>query len=122
MWIFCQSTGKFSNADATLSAIGYSGNGEDLDDPSAQEVKDHGPIPQGKWLIGEFFDQVPGKGPVICTLTPDAETETYGRSGFMIHGDNKAADHTASEGCIILPRQMREAIRDSKDHVLQVIA
>jgi hypothetical protein len=51
-----------------------------------------GPIPQGKWEIGKFFnDQRPhGKGPMVCPLIPFPETETFGRTEFMIHGDNKA--------------------------------
>lgn len=36
------------------------------------------------------------------------EGETYGRSGFWIHGDNREND--ASQGCIVLDRRSRECI------------
>jgi hypothetical protein len=46
----------------------------------------------------------------------------FGRSGFLMHGDNIRLPGTASEGCIILPRDLREAIWNSADHTLEVIA
>jgi hypothetical protein len=46
----------------------------------------------------------------------------FGRSGFFIHGDNQAMNHTASEGCIILPHAARIAIASSGDRGLRVIA
>jgi hypothetical protein len=70
----------------------------------------HGPIPRGAWTIGEFFDDPGGKGPVVAHLTPCEGTETFGRSGFMIHGDNQALNHSASEGCIVAPRFIRDQI------------
>ena len=70
----------------------------------------HGPIPRGKWEIGAFFDDPGGKGQVVAHLTPCDGTETFGRSGFLIHGDNSALNHSASEGCIVAPRVIREQI------------
>jgi hypothetical protein len=83
----------------------------------------HGPIPRGAWTIGLFFDDSGGKGPVVSHLTPRDGTETFGRSGFMLHGDNSAADHTASEGCIVAPRFIREQIAAgfSVCNVLEVV-
>jgi hypothetical protein len=46
----------------------------------------------------------------------------FGRDGFLIHGDNSAMNHTASEGCIILTRDIRQRISDSGDTQLTVIA
>jgi hypothetical protein len=53
-------------------------------------------------------------------LEPDAGTDTRGRAGFLIHGDNTAMDHTASHGCIILPRATRLTIDASDVRALVV--
>jgi len=121
MWTYEQSTGNLTDPQGVILGHGYSGNGADLDQPSDQNVPCHGPIPQGEWTIGRFFDDPHGKGPLVAHLTPMAGTETFRRSGFMIHGDNASANHTASEGCIILARALREAIMASNDRILQVI-
>jgi hypothetical protein len=86
-----------------------------------ESVHNHGPIPRGAWTIGPFHDDPGGKGPVVAHLTPIEGTETFGRAGFMIHGDNKALNHTASDGCIILARSLRQTIAGSGDHELQVV-
>lgn len=38
----------------------------------------------------------------------------------MIHGDSIARPGTASEGCVILDRSMREQIWSGGDHTLEV--
>jgi hypothetical protein len=121
-WQFQQSTGNLNSPDGVQVGQGYSGNGEDLDNPAEQQVLGHGPIPQGSWTIEAFFDDPGGKGPIVAHLNPNQETVTFGRSGFMIHGDNAADDHTASEGCIILARPLREMIAASTDRNLVVVA
>ena len=121
MWTYQQSTGTLTAPDGSTLGAGYSGHGSGLNSPTAQTQADIGPIPQGWWTIGAFFDDPGDKGPIVAHLTPDAGTDTFGRSGFMIHGDNAAANHSASEGCIILARPLREAIRDSGDARLTVI-
>jgi hypothetical protein len=121
-WKYSQSTGELVNPTGSCVGYGYSGNGEDLDRPEDQNVRCHGPIPQGQWTVETFFDDPGGKGPIVAHLTPLPGTETFGRSGFMIHGDNRAANHTASEGCVILPRLLREQIMASNDCTLTVVA
>ena len=120
MWTYSQSTGALTNAAGEVIGAGYSGRSVGLNNPSAQDIPDVGPIPQGAWTIGPFFDDPGGKGPCVCHLTPQAGTDALGRSGFMIHGDNSEANHTASEGCVILARVLREAIAESSDTTLQV--
>jgi hypothetical protein len=90
-WTYTQSTGELANPDSLIIGIGYSGRFEGLNNPAMQAEHNTGPIPQGKWEIGKFFnDQRPhGKGPMVCPLIPFPETETFGRTEFMIHGDNK---------------------------------
>jgi Protein of unknown function (DUF2778) len=101
---------------------GYSGSQTDFNKPAFQQLHTQGPIPQGTWLIGLFYDDPGGKGPLVARLSPGQFTDTFGRSGFMIHGDNAALNHTGSEGCIVLAHDLRQAIADSKDYDLQVVA
>ena len=44
----------------------------------------------------------------------------HGRDGFLIHGDNPALNGSASEGCIILGKPLRELIAASTDKDLNV--
>ena len=101
---------------------GYSGKGVGLNNPNFQWQHDVGPIPQGRWVVGKFFDDLGGKGPVVAYLSPADATETFHRSGFMIHGDNSEHNHSASEGCIILGPGLRRMMADSEDYTLLVIA
>ncbi len=120
MWTYSQSSGTLTAPDGSVVGHGYSGRGGGLNNPQAENEPDIGPIPQGQWNIGPFFDDPGGKGPIVAHVTPSPQTEAFGRSGFMIHGDNSEANHTASEGCIILARPLRQAIADSGDTILQV--
>src|ERR1035438_5538324 len=40
----------------------------------------------------------------VQALTPESGTNTFGREGFLIHGDSVQNPGTASHGCIILPQ------------------
>lgn len=119
MWTFNSANGDLIHSGA-LMGKGYSGNGAGYLNPLMAHVPDVGPIPSGYWLIGSFFDDPHGKGPLVCRLTPEPESKTYGRSGFMIHGDNHQENHSASEGCIVLPYTLRKLIKDSDDFLLCV--
>jgi hypothetical protein len=55
------------------------------------------------------------------SLTPINGTDTLGRSGFYIHGDNSAQDSSASNGCIILNNATRTAIDQSGIGTLTVV-
>ena len=85
---------------------------------------DHGPLPVGIYTMGPWYDDKPGptsKGPIVTRLTPSPENEMYGRSGFMIHGDNDAMNHTASDGCLVAGHGYRAAMAASADNLLDVI-
>jgi hypothetical protein len=101
-----QATGELYLGGTSLG-ICYSGRGAGLNNPALQNAKDVGPIPQGWYTIRGFFDDPGGKGPIVAHLIPDEENAMYGRGGFMIHGDNAQANHTASEGCIIASHTIR---------------
>jgi hypothetical protein len=54
-------------------------------------------------------------------LDPTGTTNTHDRTAFRIHGDNRAQNHSASEGCIIENRNVRNQIANSGDNCLIVI-
>ena len=121
MWVFKQSTGELFH-DGEVMAMGYSGRDNGKNCPDMQSVHDVGPIPCGMWHIVYLLSTTVDHGPYVLTLTPAKETNTFGRSGFLIHGESIAAPGTASHGCIILPRIVREAVWNSNDRDLGVIA
>ena len=123
MFEYKQSTGELMR-DGVAVGVCYSGHGLGLNNPATQFMADLGPIPQGVFTIGEAFHH-PVAGPVCMRLTPDDATETHGRAGFMMHGDNCEMDHTASDGCVIAALEFREqvrAARDAGDDQLMVVA
>jgi hypothetical protein len=81
-------------------------------------VRNTGPIPKGSYSIGNAFRH-PKKGPVVMRLTPSGTQNMFGRSGFLIHGNNVRND--ASQGCIILSRPIRSQISASSDRDLTVV-
>lgn len=119
MWNFEQMTGKMIDPHGYVRGIGYSGAGVGKNQPQLQNVHNVGPIPQGTYLIGKPFDSST-HGPYALPLVPTPDTELFGRSAFLIHGDNVHAPGTASQGCVIMSRDVREAIWQSGDHDLIV--
>lgn len=119
MWIFEQ-TGRLLHSD-TFVIRGYSGFAEGKNNPLMQAAKNMGPIPVSLYSIGEPHD-TELHGPYVLPLWPDISTETWGRSGFLIHGDSLEHPGLASHGCIIVPRNIRMMIHESKDRILQVVS
>lgn len=119
MWTYDSKTGTISQ-DGINRAIGYSGHGDGLNNPDLESVKSVGPIPRGKWRIVRWDDTHGDKGPVVGVLEPVGH-DAHGRTGFLIHGDNALANHSASHGCIIASRPLREWWRLSKDNDLEVV-
>jgi len=120
MWVYEQFTGALKDSEGNLVSIGYSGAGEGKNNPSLQNVKDVGPVPQGIYDIDPPRD-TQQHGPYAMPLVP-MTGDLFERSGFMIHGDSVSAPGAASEGCVILLRSVREQIWSSGDHQLQVIS
>lgn len=117
-WTYTRSTGTLSDPDGNIVARnGYSGAGDGRNNPAMENVRNVGPIPRGSYRIGNARHSV-RTGAVSMDLTPETGTATFGRSAFMIHGDN--LDHTASTGCVILGRPVREQINRSADKGLIV--
>jgi hypothetical protein len=119
MWTYSQSTGQLTDSDGNIVGTGYAGAQPHVNDPSAQNLPNIGPLPRGSYQIGTSFTH-PLAGPMTMRLTALAPTDTFGRDGFMIHGDTPSLDQTASEGCIIMARSVRSLISLSTDKVLTV--
>lgn len=122
-WIYSQSTGNLSyqppasqggGPPALVASGGYSGNDAGYNNPSMQNVPNVGPIPQGGWTIGTPYNS-PNVGPYAIPLTPNPGTDDYGRTDFRIHGDNSCMCGSASEGCVVFNRNVRNQIVNSGD-------
>ena len=88
---------------------GYSGHPPYVNAQEAEALKARGPIPRGRYRVVLLGDLV-RFGPMVLALTPLKGTELFGRSGFLIHGDNSYGNNSASHGCIILSRGIRDGI------------
>lgn len=100
--------------------VGYSGNGQGLNNPAMEGVRDVGPIPQGEYVLGGTYNSQ-RVGPAAIIITPDPGNSAHGRSDFRIHGDNSRGNQSASNGCIIAPRAVRNVITASPDRNLRVV-
>jgi hypothetical protein len=121
MWTYAQKTGELLR-DGELVATGYSGYDIGKNNPDLQAVAEVGPIPQGSWKIVGPPVNTPDRGPFMLDLIPAAETESFGRSGFSMHGDSIENPGNASHGDIVLPRYARELIWASGDTDLEVVS
>jgi hypothetical protein len=120
-WTFKIATGEFIDPQGhVLSSTAYSGHPPHVNDPTAFKIPMQGPLPPGVYGIGNPRNPPDHLGPVAMPLHPTASTFLYGRSGFFIHGDNAQMNHTASDGCIILGRAIRDMIAESADRQLTV--
>lgn len=121
MWTYKQRTGELTH-DGQHIWDGYSGFEEGKNAPEAQNVPNVGPIPQGAWTIDKPAYDSPDHGPHVMRLIPKPETNTFGRSGFLMHGDSVQHAGSASHGCIIMPRFVRDQVSTSPDQNLEVVS
>jgi hypothetical protein len=121
---YSQSGHKFTWKGKTYggNAKTYSGNGTRKNKPASQCVRDHGPIPRGKYKLGKIGSH-PKLGTNVIKLTPEDTTVMCGRSNFYIHGDKKspAPQGNASEGCIVTPLSIRLMISKEKITEMEVV-
>lgn len=102
-WRYNQSTGEF-DLPGGITFQGYAGKGHYRNDPDSQSMRGLGPLPVGDYVVSVRADPKPT--PFTLRLAAVQGSQTFGRSGFLIHGDNAAGN--ASSGCIILNRPARE--------------
>lgn len=117
MWIYKVKSGTLYR-DGALVGKGYSGYGSCKDNPNCEHIKNKGPIPRGKYIIGEPFTSSK-TGPYVLPLKPYGHT-AFGRNAFQIHGDKRSSPGNASTGCIILFLHYRKQIGKSNDYILKV--
>ena len=120
-WTYFQQTGELQH-DGQHVTTGYSGAGTGKNNPAMESVPNVGPIPRGDWTITGPPASTNDHGPYVLRLTPAPNTETFGRSGFLIHGDSKQSPGSASQGCVVVPRAAREEIWNSGDRDLTVVS
>jgi hypothetical protein len=118
-WKYSQKTGNLSHNGKSVG-FGYAGFGEGVNNPKAQDIPNIGPIPRGLYSIGVAFTH-PKAGPMTMRLTPMKGTNTFGRDGFLIHGDNMSMNRTASNGCVIQNIKIRASIAVSNNRTLEVV-
>jgi hypothetical protein len=120
-WVYSQSTGQLSRNGQIYSEDGYSGDGPGLDSPSQQYTPNVGPIPQGFYdIVGEPETHIK-LGSFVLRLV--ARSPLCKRKGFLIHGDRMTGPpYSASTGCIIFGKNIREEIWNSGDRELSVTA
>jgi len=117
--IYFQKSGNLISNSGELMCVGYSGHGEGKNNPDMQHVKSIGPIQRGAYIIGRAYDSK-NTGPLTIMLSPHPDNEMFGRGSFRIHGDSIKNPGTASHGCIIAPRSVREKIIAGTDKKLIV--
>jgi hypothetical protein len=124
-WIWKQKLGELLHDDSHI-AWGYAGGNcgqspEGKNNPDMQNVPKVGPLPQGLYKFGTPVLQS-HLGPFAIPLVPDPGNQMFGRSDFFVHGDTISNPGCASEGCIILPRAIRNMLAASPDNDLQVVS
>jgi hypothetical protein len=100
----------------------YSGRDTYKNNPLSYNVKNKGVIPPGAYTITGKRVTKPGQkslGDTSLILRPKATNKMFGRSDFLIHGGNGAG--TASNGCIVTLRNIREKIWASGVRTLEVM-
>lgn len=96
----------------------YSGSisGGGYNNPAMENVRNTGPTPSGQWNVtgvAQTLTNSSGQTSAhqnVLHLQPAAGTETYGRTDIRAHGDNSTAPGTASSGCLIVPRDVRQTL------------
>lgn len=118
---YSQSTGflgLYDKAEVVDEWTCYAGGGDGFNNPDAEHLSGVGPLPRGCYRVGIPFRHK-RLGPLAFRLD-HRDGATYGRTGFLIHGDNRRGDRSASSGCIIAPRAAREMIAAARPGLLLV--
>lgn len=118
---YSQSTGLITSPEGEAVAQGWAGHGEGKNNPAMQDCIGVGPLPQGLYRVGHWEKYHPGLGPLVSYLQ-QIEGETFGRSGFYIHGASSQHPGEESKGCIVIPREGRDKVHDLNPDFIRVVA
>ena len=117
-WVYVQINGHLYRPGGSLACrTGYSGFGYGKNNPGAQAVPYVGPIPTGLYMIGPPHNH---HGKRFAMELEALFCSSIKRDHFLIHGDNPHHPGSSSEGCIIVPPNVREEIAASDDKELEV--
>ena len=124
-WTYSQDDGRLYDPNGVLAGTGYAGgnegaNPEGVNNHDMQNVKSIGPLPCGTYRMGDVIQQS-HLGVFAIPLIPDAANEMFGRGGFFCHGDTKEMNQSASQGCIIQSRAVRNELDASDDKQIEVV-
>ncbi len=119
MLTYEQTTGKLLGL-APRVYLGYSGFGRWKNNPDFEFAHNVGPVPAGSYALSDPFND-PLHGPLCFWLWPKPGTETFGRTGLMVHGDSKEHPGSASHGCIAMEHEGRQAMAASREQELEVV-
>jgi hypothetical protein len=127
-WEYSQSTGQLwhfppEGGAGEFGGEGYAGRGDGLNNPLYSLEPSVGPLPEGTYSIAPMQTNVTGTGVVLpesMRLFPRRGTEMFGRAGFLIHGGSFAT-YNSSDGCVVLPPEVRRKVGNSGDRELRVI-
>ncbi len=117
-WQYKISTGQIWR-DGSFEGQGYSGHGDAVNDPTKTAIPGVGPIPVGRYKIGPARTSA-NTGPLTMNLDPVGHN-ALDRSLLRIHGDNALGNRSASHGCLVAGRAIRQAISSSGDTDLEVV-
>ena len=120
-WTYAQQTGELQQ-DGKPVSTGYSGATEGKNNPAMENVPNIGPIPRGDWTIAGPPVDSKDHGPYVLKLNP----ATYDRNPRPQRIPDarrlQRASRSASHGCVILSRAVREEVWQSGDRDLEVVA
>ena len=117
-WTYSQRTGQLTHNGQSV-ATGYSDHGPGRNNPPMQAARGVGPTPLGTYSVGAPHHGN-NTGSYTMNLDPQAGTDTFGRTLLRVHGDNPHHPGQSSDGCLMLPLAVRQAIWNSGDHQVQV--
>lgn len=123
MYTYKISTGQLFDLAMVLCGHGWAGQPPYKNDPSATGVSGKGPLPCGYFTIGAAYTH-PHIGKLTMNLIPDSTNDMKGRDLFRMHGASESDPEHSSEGCIIMPHDVRQMVADNitRENRLQVIA
>lgn len=111
-WDYSQSSGVLRFSGNLEYAGAYSGAWHAVNDPLYESMPFEGPIPRGRYRMKVRPPPHPPFAPPVIELAPEGHN-AFGRTDFLIHGENNPGSFSASAGCIILPHRIRKKIADS---------
>ena len=100
-----------SSANCPIIGVGFSGNQFHFNQPIFESLSKQGPLPENRYKL-HYQETHPTLGPHVFRLEPIDNSPMFGRDEFYIHGDNPAANHTSSEGCIVTSLPTRSLFSD----------